>query len=50
MKNLIAIAVILVILGLAMAYIVKQKKKGSGCIGCPSRKECSGSCNMSSKI
>lgn len=41
MKNLIAIIVILVILGLAIGYIVKQKKNGAKCIGCPSGGSCS---------
>lgn len=42
MKNLIVIAVIIVILGLAIGYIIKQKKKGVKCIGCPSGGNCSG--------
>ncbi len=41
MKNLIAIIVILVVLGLATAYIVRSKKKGVKCIGCPSGGNCS---------
>lgn len=41
MKNIIAVIVILVILGLAIGYIIKQKKKGVKCIGCPSGGSCS---------
>ncbi len=35
MKEIIAVLVILVIVILAVIYIVKQKKKGNKCIGCP---------------
>ncbi len=31
----IAIAVIVLILAAAIAYIIRQKKKGAKCIGCP---------------
>ena len=41
MKNLIVIAIIIAILGLAIGYIIKQKKKGTKCIGCPSGGKCS---------
>jgi hypothetical protein len=40
MKNVIAILVIALILALAITYIVRQKKKGIKCIGCPSAKNC----------
>lgn len=36
MKDLIAIIVIAAILLLAIGYIVKAKKNGAKCIGCPS--------------
>ncbi|MBQ2897144.1 MAG: FeoB-associated Cys-rich membrane protein [Clostridia bacterium] len=35
MKNIIATLVIIAILALAIFYIVKQKKNGAKCIGCP---------------
>lgn len=41
MNNLIAIIVILLILGLAIGYIIKAKKNGVKCIGCPSGGSCS---------
>ncbi len=41
MINIIAILVVLVILGGAIAYIVKSKKKGVKCIGCPAAGSCS---------
>ena len=36
MENLIILAVIAIILGLAVGYIHKEKKRGARCIGCPS--------------
>ena len=44
MKNLIIILIIVAILGLAIFYIVRSKKKGGKCIGCPDSSSCSGSC------
>lgn len=48
-SDIIVIAIVVVILGLAIGYIVREKKKGVKCIGCPHAKECaakncSGSC------
>lgn len=46
MTDLIVIAVVLIILGLASGYIVRAKRCGVKCIGCPSGKTCgkSGCC------
>ena len=55
LPDIIAIAVIVIIIGLASLYIYKAKKKGQKCIGCPfsktcsSNKTCSGSCKCSKK-
>ena len=40
MVNVILIVVLAAIIGLAAAYVYKEKKKGHKCIGCPS-----GGCN-----
>ncbi|MBP3300143.1 MAG: FeoB-associated Cys-rich membrane protein [Clostridia bacterium] len=40
MENVIAAIVIALILGGAIAYIVKEKKKGTKCIGCPYASDC----------
>lgn len=40
MANIIVIAVVSVMIGAAIAYIVKEKKKGVKCIGCPAAAEC----------
>ena len=40
MTDIIVIAVLAVILGAAAAYIIRAKKSGQKCIGCPYSKEC----------
>ena len=40
MANFIIIAIILIVLGAAIFYIVKEKKKGTVCIGCPHAGTC----------
>ena len=42
--DIIIIAVIGLILGLAAGYIYKAKKSGKKCIGCPDSGSCSGNC------
>ena len=42
MENLIILAVIAIIIGLAVGYIHKEKKRGARCIGCPSGCSCDG--------
>ena len=44
-ETYIVIAVILVIIGLAAGYVIKAKKSGKKCIGCPY----SGSCGKAEK-
>lgn len=45
--DIIAIAVILALVGGAIAYIIKAKRSGQKCIGCPDSKTCgsSGGCS-----
>ncbi len=40
----IAIAAIVLILGAAVLYIVRAKKRGEKCVGCPYAKQCGGNC------
>lgn len=42
MINVIVAIVILILVGAAFTYIVREKKKGSKCIGCPAAGSCSG--------
>jgi hypothetical protein len=41
MENIIIIAVLIIIIGLAGFYIYKAKKSGRKCIGCPYGDKCS---------
>ena len=45
MDNLIVIAIVAVIVGLAAGYIYKAKKRGQKCIGCPDSGACAGHCS-----
>lgn len=38
--DIIAVAVIILIIGGALAYIIKAKKSGKKCIGCPDSNFC----------
>lgn len=57
MENFVVVAIILFIVGAAIAYIVKEKKKGNHCIGCPAAAtcpsahagKCSGGCQTATK-
>ena len=44
MTDLIVIAVVGAMFIAAVAYIVKEKKRGTVCIGCPSAGTCGGGC------
>ena len=44
MENVILICILVLILGGAALYVVKAKKKGRKCIGCPDSSACSGNC------
>ena len=46
MTDLIALLILVLILGLAVAYIVKAKRRGVKCIGCPA----GGSCPSAKKM
>lgn len=42
MEDLIVVGILLVLVGAAVFYIWKEKKRGTRCIGCPSAGCCSG--------
>ena len=44
MADLIVLAILGLILGLAGGYVWKAKKRGVKCIGCPDSGSCSGNC------
>ena len=41
MVDLIVIAIVVLIVGSALAYIIRAKKRGVKCIGCPAGGNCS---------
>lgn len=41
MDNLIIILLVAAIIGIAIFYIIRSKKNGAKCVGCPYAKECS---------
>lgn len=47
MTNILAAAVLLVIVGLAAGYVIRAKKNGKKCIGCPGSGNCSQNCDDS---
>lgn len=44
MINFILAGILLLILGIATTYVIKAKKKGVKCIGCPEGGNCNGPC------
>ena len=40
MTDLIVIGILIVIIGAAIIYIMKEKKRGTRCIGCPAAGNC----------
>ena len=45
----IAIGVIALIVGSAIFYIVRAKRRGEKCVGCPYAKQCGGNCGAHAK-
>ncbi len=44
LENIIIIAVLALLVGGAVAYIAKEKKRGKKCIGCPYGDSCGKTC------
>lgn len=44
MVDFVAIAAILLIVGAAVFYIIRAKRRGEKCVGCPYAKQCGGHC------
>ncbi len=42
MADIVIVGVLLLLMGAAVAYIVKAKKNGAKCIGCPAGGNCPG--------
>lgn len=44
MENVIVVVILAMIIGAAVWYLVRAKKKGESCVGCPYAKQCGGKC------
>ncbi len=49
MENIIIIAIVAAIIAAAVIYVIRAKKKGAHCIGCPYSKQCGGNCQSDKK-
>ncbi|MBO5930845.1 MAG: FeoB-associated Cys-rich membrane protein [Clostridia bacterium] len=47
--DMVVLLVILLAVGGAILYIIRAKKNGQKCVGCPYSKECSGNCSCEQK-
>ncbi|MBO5320134.1 MAG: FeoB-associated Cys-rich membrane protein [Ruminococcus sp.] len=45
MENIIIIAIVLAIVVSISVYLIRAKRNGQHCIGCPNSKCCSGKCH-----
>ncbi len=45
MVDILIVAVVAAIVVGIVVYLVKAKKRGDGCIGCPHAKQCGGNCH-----
>ena len=48
MADLLVVVLLLGVIGAAIAYIIKEKKKGVKCIGCSAAGSCSHNCSGTS--
>ena len=49
MENIIVAVILLAIIVGIIIYLVRQKKKGVKCVGCPYGGKCSGNCTENNK-
>ena len=49
MKNAVIIIVLAAIVAAVILYLLKAKKRGEKCIGCPYAKKCGGKCGENIK-
>ena len=45
MADIIVAMILIIMISFAVGYIMKAKKKGKGCLGCPNSAKCSGNCD-----
>lgn len=44
MKDIIIIIFITIVVGSALLYLIRSKRRGEKCVGCPYAKQCGGKC------
>ncbi len=49
MKDIIIVLFIVIVIGAALLYLIRAKRRGEKCIGCPYSKQCGGSCHSAEK-
>lgn len=49
MENIIVILILLAIVCGIICYLVRAKKRGQTCVGCPHAKKCNGKCGNNCK-
>ncbi len=49
MENMIVVMILLVLIGSVVIYLIREKKKGRNCVGCPYAKQCSRHCDSDKK-
>ena len=49
MEDFIVIAILLAIAGVAAWYLIRAKRRGEHCVGCPHGKTCTGKCGCEKK-
>lgn len=45
MKNVIVVLILIGIAAGIVAYLIRARKRGETCIGCPYARQCGGKCN-----
>lgn len=48
-KDFIVLFILIVLVAGIIYYLVRSKKRGETCIGCPYAKQCGGKCNSNTK-
>ena len=50
MENIIVVLILVAIAAGIVWYLIRAKKKGDKCIGCPYAKQCSGKCDNAAQL
>ncbi|MBQ8895937.1 MAG: FeoB-associated Cys-rich membrane protein [Clostridia bacterium] len=47
--DIVVTLILVAVIGGAVAYIIKAKKSGQKCVGCPHSKQCGGKCGCNNE-